>query len=90
MTVWKPDLDPTTEIHQNLFTNGSGHGHVHTTFREILTAQPVALGSAYTAVEVTGFTVIHSRGSIDVYVQGSKGGLLATSANYDLIVRGIK
>lgn len=90
MTVWKPDVDPTTEIHQNLFTNGSGHAHVHTTFREIMTASPVAIGSSYKVVQATGFTVIHSRGSVDVYVQGSKGGLLAGSQNFDMVVRGIR
>ena len=90
MTVWKPDVDPTTEIHQNLFTNGSGHSHVHTKFRDIKTARAVALGSSYTAVQCTGFTVIHSRGSVDIYVQGSKGGMLAGSQNFDLIVRGIE
>lgn len=91
MTTWKPDFDPTTEIHRNLFTNASGYGSHVTGFREIISAVPVALGSAYTAVQVTGFTVIHSGNTVDVYVQGSGGGMaLATSANYDLIVRGIQ
>ena len=54
MTVWKPDLEPTLEIHTGLSTNESGIANVKTTFRKVISAIPVFKGSSYAAVVVAG------------------------------------
>lgn len=90
MTVWKPDFDPYLEIHQSLSTNESGiKKGVKTGFRTILNAIPVATGSSYAAVQVTGFTVITSGDTVDVYLNSSKK-IQNVSQAFDLIVYGLK
>ena len=90
MTIWRPDFDPTLEIHYDLSTNESGISKtIKTAFRKVLTAVPIAKGSSYASVLITGITVITSGGDVDVYFNNSEN-IQATSSPFDLVVHGIR
>ncbi len=90
MTTWKPPTAPYLEIQYGLCTDNDGTKLVTTRFRKALVAFPVAVGSSYNAVQVTGLTAVrHDAHSFRVCVNASEGLIATQSQQFDILIYGI-